>query len=179
MRRRIRGIMRHALTLEGYLMPYALFHSLFPEIAEQETRTITVFNKSDVGLPPGQYAFVEMFCDEPKCDCRRVFFYIVSAGRSQPEAVIAYGWETREFYAKWMHEDDPTMIASLRGPELNLGSPQSALAPALLEFVREHLLQDAAYVERVKRHYRLFRDRIDGKEHRPKGNRRKCAKRKA
>ena len=74
---------------------------------------------------------------------------------------MTYGWETANFYAKWMNDDDPKIIAELQGPSLNLGSPQSRLAPALLNLVEDVLLQDDAYVERIKRHYRMFRDKID------------------
>jgi len=145
-------------------MPYQLFHDLFPEIAEAETRTLTVFgNRSKTGLPPDQYAFCEMFCNERECDCRRVFFYVVAPSRKGPAAVIAWGWESPEFYANWLHDDDPEMIADLIGPSLNLGSPQTELADRLLDLARDVLLHDKAYVERVKRHYRLFRARIDGK----------------
>ena len=60
-------------------MPFQLFHDLFPAIAEAETRSITVFeDQSTTGLPKGHYAFCEMFCNERDCDCRRVFFYVVS-----------------------------------------------------------------------------------------------------
>jgi len=62
-----------------------------------------------------------------------------------------------------MGDDDPEIIAELMGPCLNLGSPQSELARALLDVVRNVLLQDEAYVERIKRHYRHFRTRIDGR----------------
>jgi hypothetical protein len=145
-------------------MPYVLFHDYFPEVAERETRTIFVLGNSEAGLPPGHYSFLEMFCNEPGCDCRRVFFYVVSSLRKDVEAVVAYGWESPNFYARWMKDDNPHVVANLKGPILNLGSPQSTLAPAILEGVRNMLLQDDAYVERVKRHYRTFRDRIDGKE---------------
>jgi len=142
-------------------MPFVLFHDHFPEIAERETRTITVPGKSALGLPAGHYGLVEMYCDEPGCDCRRVFFYIVSSVREDVEAVVAYGWESPEFYARWLHDDDPTMIEELRGPALNLGSPQSRLAPAILEIVKNVVLRDSAYVDRLKAHYRMFRDKID------------------
>jgi hypothetical protein len=144
-------------------MPYVSFHDYFPTVAERETRSITVLPGSDLSLPAGNYAFLEMFCDEPRCDCRRVFFYVVSSLRKDVEAVIAWGWEKPDFYARWMREDDPNVIADLKGPALNLGSPQSALAPALLELVQNALLQDHQYVERIKRHYRMFRERIDEK----------------
>ncbi len=143
-------------------MPYAPFHSRFPAVAKRETRTITVFPKSDVGLPPGDYAFLEMFCDEHGCDCRRVFFYVVSSFRKDVEAVIAWGWEDRGFYAKWMRDDDPDVLATLKGPALNPGSPQTNLAPAVLSLVATVLLRDSEYVQRVKKHYRMFREHVEG-----------------
>lgn len=142
-------------------MPYALFHSRFPEIAERETRTITVLRDTARGLPAGQYGLLEMYCDEPGCDCRRVFFSVVSPPKSEPVAVIAYGWESPEFYARWMGDDDLLMMEQLCGPALNLSSPQSKLAPAILEIVTNTVLRDPAYIERLKKHYRMFRSKID------------------
>ena len=142
-------------------MPYVAFHSRFPEIAERETRSVTLLCRSDAGLPAGDYGFLEMFCDEPQCDCRRVFFYVISSRRRDVEAVIAYGWESREFYARWMRDDDPSTIAALKGPSLNLCSPQSKIAPAILDLFRNLLLRDQAYMDRVKNHYRMFRTKID------------------
>jgi hypothetical protein len=64
---------RQAIRTEGQ-MPFQLFHDLFPEMAERETRSVIVPPGSPPsGLPPGQYAFLEMFCNEKGCDCRRVF----------------------------------------------------------------------------------------------------------
>ena len=144
-------------------MPYAMFLQNFPEIAERETRTVTLLQKSPSGLEPGDYSLLEMFCDEPGCDCRRVMFCVVSSRTKDMEAVVAYGWESRDFYVKWMGDDDPNVIDELQGPVLNLASQQSTLAPAILELIETVVLQDEAYIERVKRHYALFRERIDGK----------------
>ncbi len=161
-------------------MSYSSFHSRFPEIAERETRTVTLFKHADFNLPPAHYSFLEMFCDEPGCDCRRAFFAVVSSLEHETKAVIAWGWEEREFYAKWMGDNSPNVIDELKGPALNLASPQSNLAPALLELFREVLLQDITYVERVKRHYAMFRKAIDGKPRKlVKGKKRKKKKRKA
>ena len=104
-----------------------------------------------------------MCCNERGCDCRRVFFYVVASFREGPEAFIAWGWDSPEFYTNWLRDDDPIMIAQLIGPSLNLGRPQTELADGLLNLLRDILLQDEAYVERIKRHYRHFRARIDGK----------------
>ena len=81
-------------------MPYVLFHDYYPDIAEQETRTITVLENSSWNLPPAHYSLLEMYCDEPGCDCRRVFLYVMSSLTEQVVAVIAYGWENPEFYTK-------------------------------------------------------------------------------
>lgn len=144
-------------------MPYAMFHERFPKIAERETRTVSVFGHSDQGLPPGDYSLLEMYCNEKGCDCRRVFLCVVSSFRKDVEAVVAYGWETPKFYAKWMGDDDPDSIRVLKGPALNLGSPESELAPAILELVGNVVLRDTAYVERLKAHYTMFRGEIDRK----------------
>ena len=144
-------------------MPYACFHEYFPEIAERETRTITILEQSSSELPPGEYSFIEMYCNERKCDCRRVFFYVVSPSNKKPLAVVAYGWESRKFYAKWMKDNSPKVTAELQGPVLNRCSPQSSLAPAILQIVKDIILQDKVYVERIKTHYAMFRDRIDRK----------------
>jgi hypothetical protein len=141
-------------------MPYASFHDYFPQIAEKETRTIAVFDP-DAPVPPDEYALVEMFCDEPGCDCRRVFLAVISSQKRRIETVIAYGWESREFYVRWFGCDEPEVIRELQGPVLNLGSPHSPIAPEILDMVDELVLSDEIYVERVKRHYRMFRDVID------------------
>jgi hypothetical protein len=143
-------------------VPYTSFRGYFPEIAEHETRAVTVVSSSAWGLPPAMYGLHEMYCDEPGCDCRRVFLCVVSDRNNNVEAVVAYGWESPDFYIKWFGDDDPTLIKELMGPSLNLASPQSELAPAILKMVR-YVLKDEAYIERIKRHYQMFRQVIDKK----------------
>ena len=143
-------------------MSYSSFYSKFPEIAECETRVITLLPGFNHKLPPGQYALCEMFCDEAGCDCRRVFFYVTGKDIKDVKAVIAYGWENREFYEKWMGEKDKIIIDGLMGPVLNMGSPQSKYAHDILDMVKEILLTDKKYVDRVKKHYAMFRAKIDG-----------------
>ena len=156
-------------------MPFAPLHDYFPELAEEETRSFTVFD--DARMPAGTYGLIESYCDERGCDCRRVFFTVISSRSRQIEAVIAYGWESSEFYAQWMGEDDPDMVRDLQGPVLNLLSPQSRHAPSILAMVRDVVLQDAAYVERLKTHYRMFRDQIDRSSNQRRKKRRKKVRR--
>lgn len=144
-------------------MPYSFFHSRFPKVAERETRSVTVYDPSEFNLPPADYAFLEMFCDEPDCDCRRVFFTVISSREDDVKAVISWGWEDQVFYTKWIKDSDPDVIKELMGPILNIMSPQSAQAPALLKLFQEVLLPDTAYIERIKRHYVMFRQTVDKK----------------
>ena len=136
-------------------MPYSLFHEKFPAIAENETRSITIINNPE--LPSDSYGLIESYCDELDCDCRRVFLSIISEKHEKVLAVIAFGWESKQFYAKWFGGNDPQTINELQGPILNLISPQSKFAPKLLELVNSVVLQDKKYIERLKRHYAMFR----------------------
>ena len=116
----------------------------------KETRSMTVFD--DPTLVGDEYGFFELYCNDIDCDCRRVMFDVVSRNTMETVAVIAYGWESKAFYTKWYHgHDDPEIVAQMQGPILNPGSPQSALAPALLEKVKDVLLKDPAYILRIKR----------------------------
>jgi hypothetical protein len=141
-------------------MPFVPFREYFGELAEQETRTAKLFKDTD-GLPAGEYCFLESYCDEPGCDCRRVMLYVVSLPRQRYEATIAFGWDSPEFYAKWMRDDDPETIAMLRGPVLNFGSPETELSPAVLELARSTLFRDPGYVARLQRHYSLMRAEVE------------------
>jgi len=141
-------------------MMYVPFHEYFPEIAKKETRCIIAFN--DPKLPSGEYGLVEHFCNDSRCDCRRVFFNVMSLISKKPLAVIAYGWESKKFYVKWMGMNDPRIIKDLKGPCLNSASPQSKLAPILLEYVKD-VLKDDMYVSRIKRHYKMFKEKIKQK----------------
>lgn len=142
-------------------MAYRRFDDFFPKIAENETRTVTL-TESAIGLPAGDYTYFEMFCDERGCDCRRVFLYVVCrAIQEDPLAVIAYGWETREFYVNWFGRDDPKHINMLMGPGLNEADRQTKFAYPLLAIFKKWLVPETKYINRIKRHYTKFRTVVD------------------
>lgn len=143
-------------------MPMVPFFTQCPETAEADFRTVKVIK--DAHIPPGEYDFLELYCDEPDCDCRRVFILVVTPTMQskEPFATINFGWESEEFYREWMHdseEDDFTQ--EMKGPSLAL-APQSELAPPFLALFQS-MARDKAYVDRLRRHYRLFREAIDNK----------------
>lgn len=148
-------------------MPYEPFYERFGEFAFKETRSVTILNHSK--LPPDDYGLIEAYCNDEACDCRRVFFNVASQKRKTIIAVIAYGWESKKFYADWFRRNDPEIIREMQGPILNPASSQSELAPALLELVRE-VLQDPAYLARIKRYYWMFKEKVDPKHFPPSGS---------
>lgn len=141
-------------TEEAAMIHVPIYERL-PEIAERESRMFSISNSPPV--PDGDYAIQESYCEDSDCDCRRVFLSVNS--RRGVEAVIAFGWEDREFYARWMGTRGKGTLDELKGPCLNLTSPQSRFAPILLELVGE-MLKEEAYVGRIKRHYALFKQSL-------------------
>lgn len=108
------------------------------------------------------YKFVETFCGEPGCDCRRVIFQVVSAKAQRLEAAIAWGWESERFYRRWMgpratRED----IADLMGPILNPGAPATERAADLLKVVRMALIPNRDFVAGIKARYIEFKTEIE------------------
>ena len=138
-------------------MHFIPLHEKFPAVAEKETRCITLGVKNDFNLPADSYVFSELFCNDPKCDCRRVYFVVYSDKHKKHIATIAWGWEKRSFYIKWFGSDDKELIDDLMGPCLEMMNTQSDNSPALLNVLKQILLADVAYVERVKRHYAMFK----------------------
>ena len=141
-------------------MDYAPFYPRFPQIAAKETRVITVFENNSVSLPPGEYGLLESYCTAADCDCRRTFLNVVTKESNRVQAVIAYGWESRDFYIQWLGSDDPDLIADLQGPSLAIGHFQSEVAPQILDLVTKLVLSDQNYIGRLKRHYRMFKDSL-------------------
>jgi hypothetical protein len=146
-------------------MPMIPFVERFPELGARETRSVKVENVP--GLPDGEYGFFELYCNEPGCDCRRVIILVLQpeTGWRKILATISYGWESVDFYRKrvgpFMDTDE------LQGPTLDTLNAQSRCSPALLELFRS-MIQSPEYLERLKRHYQMFRAAVDSG---PKANR--------
>ena len=82
-------------------MPMTPLVERFPEVGARETRSVTVTHRQD--LPQGDYGFLELYCDEPGCDCQRVMIDVLrpETGWSEIWATISYGWQSLDFYRKW------------------------------------------------------------------------------
>jgi hypothetical protein len=130
----------------------------FPEVGARETRSVTVTDGPD--LPQGEFAFLEFYCNERGCDCRRVLIEVLrpETGWSQIWATIGYGWESLDFYRKWGGAGSDPL--EMKGPYLDPLNPPTPYSAALLNLFR-FLLQSPDYVQRFQRHYQMFRDSVE------------------
>ena len=150
-------------------MSFEPFYERFRRLASTETRSLTIFDSNDFNLPADKYTLLELYCNDKNCDCQRVMFDVMSEKRNELVAVVAYGWESQEYYYKWFGGSDRSLaslaVKEMPGISLNLGSQQSELAPAILEVVR-WALKDQAYVDRLKLHYQIFKENVEAKHFR-------------
>jgi hypothetical protein len=132
------------------------FHSRFPDLAARETRCLHVL-QSGGALPVGEYGFIELYCEDPRCDCRRVLLQVRSA--QAPDTVLAtinYGWESTEFYTRRLH-GDAQAGGEIADASLDPVNTQSRHAEVLLDLFRDVVRNDPAYVARLARHYEMFK----------------------
>lgn len=128
----------------------------FPDLAARETRVVTLL-EAHGPLPAGSYAFLELYCTDPDCDCRRVLIQV--RPEAEPVTVLAtinYGWERLKFYTQWLHGDRQG-AREIRNASLDPLNPQSVHAPIFLQFFKSVLMKDRDYIQRLARHYRMFK----------------------
>ena len=111
------------------------------------------------GVPAGEYAFAESYCVKPDCDCRRAKFLVMrrQPGESRPLHVltIGFGWESADFYARWMGDSETSEAMS--GAIIEPGGPRPVWGETLLGEFAKTSLASPDFVARVVRHYRLFK----------------------
>ncbi len=131
------------------------FTKRFPELGRRETRTVHLPDGGDE-IPPGRYAFLELYCDEEGCDCRRELLYVVE--ESSPGkiwATISFGWDPDAQHAEL--GDLERLGATASGAFLDPLCPQSEYAAEFLHLFEWMITEDPAYKERLKRHYAMFK----------------------
>jgi hypothetical protein len=137
-------------------MKMVAFYERFGEIAFDETRTLSVPAGNPV--PADEYGYLEYYCIDKECDCRRVIIRVL--GRHSGNKVwasISYGWEKPSFY----HKGSPGMknAADWSRPTLDPLNPQTAHSESFLAAFKQ-MIQDKAYVDRLKRHYKMFKKSV-------------------
>jgi hypothetical protein len=128
------------------------FRALFDDLAKEETRVLHVAHGQD--LPEGAYLFMEAFCTEPGCDCRRVLIQVLHAETKRQVATINYAFEP----SKPPFNDEPQVF-------LDPMNPQSEHSDRLQDAFETLMLTDTAYVTRLHRHYDMWKRVVDDPKH--------------
>ncbi len=142
-------------------MIYVPFQEYFPELGAAETRCLQILD--DPQLAGDKFAFIELFCDEPGCDCRRVMLNIFSDGRKRSVGTINFGWETEKFYENWYGGYDKEIIGDMKGPCINRLGVYTNITEKMFGHVKKILTQKE-YVDRLKRHYDIFKEFVEKRE---------------
>lgn len=138
-------------SLPGGMMPFDL---VFRQVAEKETRSLTVIKAAETPVPPGAYLFRELYCTEPRCDCRRVILHVMDVDRRRVAASINYAFE-------------PPEPSSGDGPQISLDplNPQSEISSALKAIFESMIEHDAPYRARLVKHYTMWKRVVDDPTH--------------
>lgn len=132
------------------------FFSKFPKIAEVETKTLKIIDDdNDLDLPVWEYGFVDMYCDDDECDCNRVLITVFWENWKTQMANISYWWKKQKFYDDWFYWDKK-LAKNYKWPELAVATIQTEHSHKFLKFFK-FLIEDPSYVERLKRHYRMYK----------------------
>ena len=126
------------------MVPFVRF---FPQQGTAETRVLTI--RGHPILPDDEYALLESFCDDPRCNCRRVMLNVIGRRQQDILASIGYGFDRGQ---------------ELAGPFLDPLNPQSTYAGTLLKLVAQ-VLADPTYAARLEAHYYQLKRAAAGPSH--------------
>ena len=135
------------------------YYDVFPEKWTTELRTATFMDgRPGDPLPDGTFLFTEYYCADLKCNCQQVIVRVLHArsmnARPDEVATIIYSWNPNTD-PKWK-----LLFSNVPNPVLNPFHRQAPFAPAILDFWREMVGYDQAYVSRLERHYHEIRAKI-------------------
>lgn len=98
---------------------------------------------------------VKSYCNDDKCDCSRVFINVMY--NNDFIATLGYGWDELSFYEKWCR--DKKMAVQVKGPIIEYGTKITKDSEKVLNFIKDVALKDYIFVERLKKHYKMFKEK--------------------
>lgn len=131
-------------------MPQQPYSAIFPE--SNEPILILSLGRKQGRIPKGDYGFLELYCTDEGCDCRRVTIFVLNRNM-EAKAVIGMGFDP----------DGP-----MPGPYLDDFHQQSPYAHQLLEHFVEMINEEPDNLAMMYRHYREVRKKVEGKAYRGK-----------
>lgn len=120
-----------------------------------QVRAVTIAKSPQI--PDGEYQFVDMYCSDPLCDCRKTMIQVLHNGTNV--ATINFGWESHTFYEKWMGSgSSDKSMPKMAGATTDITSVNRLSPDGILSLF--NALLDDTWVEVFKRHYRLVKSRL-------------------
>ena len=127
------------------------------EIIGKQHQVRTVGLKQSPHLPDGDYTFVDTYCIDASCDCRRTLIQVLHDGVHV--STIGFGWESPSFYNDWMgvtpDEDD---MPQLDGATIDISSPNKVSPQSMIGFF--DTLLDEKWINVFKRNYAAVKKKL-------------------
>ncbi len=127
------------------------------EILGPGCRIRSIVLADDPRLPDGEYTFVDTYCTDRACDCRKTIIQVMHDG--QLVSLVNFGWESPRFYLRWMgSSSDPSdrdLAEEMSGVSIDFASPDRVSREGML-ILMNHLL-DERWTSMIKDHHRLIR----------------------
>lgn len=125
---------------ESFMYPYV---KMFPEEAMNECRV--AYTRGTAELPDDDYAFIELYCTDPACDCERVMINVIAKNSHKHLATINYGFNPKD---------------DMPGPFLDPLNKQSKYSNIFLSLF-EQFIKESTYVSRLKKHYKQVKNALN------------------
>jgi hypothetical protein len=144
-------------------MRFLSFFDEFPELVKSEFRNIVVLNDgTHQYISPGNYAFLELFCPDINCDCRKVIINVISVNPTKTWAILNYGWESEDYYKKWWGKN-PLLYQPMTGVKFDPPT-NNPLKKEFLDVFQRIILHDKNYAKRIESHYFIFKEKMREKQ---------------
>ena len=113
-----------------------------------QVRSVSI--KQSPKLPDGEYDFVDTYCNDSECDCRKTMIQVMLNGKLV--SIINYGWESKAYYKNWIgggEEDE--FVSGMHGASIDISSPNLVDENAILELF--NALKNDMWISKFKFYY--------------------------
>jgi hypothetical protein len=124
------------------------------EILGPECQVRTIVLANDPHLPDGKYIFLDTYCTDNSCDCRKTIIQIFHDNKLV--SIVSFGWESPKFYLRWLKSTrDRELAQEMSGLSIDFSSP-NLVSPDGIFLLVTRLLDDK-WISLLKENYRLIR----------------------
>lgn len=112
-------------------------------------------------VPDGDYKFIDMYCVDPECDCRKTIIYVYR--NNIHVSAISFGWESPDYYQKWAgRRDDDQAGLEMSGASIDMNSPNRVSPKGMLDFFNALLNEE--WIGKFKTHYAAVKKKVAKKK---------------